>query len=76
MVTRLLAEGFTVGIWNKPPATLEPLADPGAKNAAALASLARDHGFLMTWRRGHHLILGVRGFGTDWVKYSGHDRSW
>ena len=56
MVTCLLAEGFTVGVWNRPPATLEPLADPEAKNAAAQASLARDHGLLMAWRRSHLLI--------------------
>jgi 3-hydroxyisobutyrate dehydrogenase-like beta-hydroxyacid dehydrogenase len=62
MVTCLLAEGLTVGVWNRPLATLEPLADPEAKNAAAQASLARDHGLLMTWRRSHHLFWAFVAF--------------
>jgi 3-hydroxyisobutyrate dehydrogenase-like beta-hydroxyacid dehydrogenase len=48
MVTRLLAEGFTVGVWNRSPAALEPLADLGAEIAAAPAALARDYDLLMT----------------------------
>jgi 3-hydroxyisobutyrate dehydrogenase len=48
MITRLLAEGFTVGAWNRSPAALEPLAALGAGIAETPADLARNHDVLMS----------------------------
>lgn len=48
MITRLLAEGFRVGAWNRSPAALGPLAALGAEIAETPADLARDHDVVMT----------------------------
>ena len=49
MVTRLLNEGFTVGVWNRLPTTLETLADPG--KPVPVSTTTPDLTHHVDWRR-------------------------
>ena len=68
MITRLLAEGFKVGVWNRSPAALEPLAALGAEIAESPADLAGVHDVLMTCVTDatavREIVFGSHGFAS------------
>jgi 3-hydroxyisobutyrate dehydrogenase len=68
MITRLLAEGFRVGVWNRSPAALTPLVALGAEVAETPADLARTHDLLMACVTDapavRAIVFGEQGFAS------------
>jgi 3-hydroxyisobutyrate dehydrogenase-like beta-hydroxyacid dehydrogenase len=71
MITRLLADGFKVGAWNRSPAALEPLVALGAKAVETPAELARTHDCLMTCVTDSTAVREIV-FGIDGLAAAGH----